>query len=54
MRRLAVVTIALGLAFAGSVALAQEHEGAEKKTDVEPVVEPVAEAVAEPVATAAE
>jgi F-type H+-transporting ATPase subunit b len=35
MRRLAVVTVALGLAFAGSIALAQEHEGAEKKTGAE-------------------
>jgi len=35
MRRLAFVTVALGLAFAGSVALAQEHEGAEKKTGAE-------------------
>jgi F-type H+-transporting ATPase subunit b len=35
MRRLAVVTVALGLVFAGSVALAQEHEGAEKKTGAE-------------------
>ena len=35
MRRLALVTVALGLACAGSVALAQEHEGAEKKTGAE-------------------
>ena len=35
MRRLAVVTVALGLAFAGSTVLAQEHEGAEKKSGAE-------------------
>lgn len=35
MRRLAVVTVALGLAFAGSTVLAQEHEGAEKKAGAE-------------------
>ena len=35
MRRLAVVTVALGLAFAGSTAFAQEHEGAEKKAGAE-------------------
>jgi F-type H+-transporting ATPase subunit b len=35
MRRLAVVTVALGLAFAGSTAFAQEHESAEKKAGAE-------------------
>jgi F-type H+-transporting ATPase subunit b len=35
MRRLAIVTVALGLAFMGTVAPAQEHEGAEKKAGVE-------------------
>ena len=35
MRRLAIVTLSLGLLFAGSVAFAQEHEGAEKKTGAE-------------------
>ncbi|MGD0772980.1 MAG: ATP synthase F0 subunit B [Candidatus Solibacter sp.] len=35
MRRLAVVTVALGLALTGSVALAQEPQGGEKKAGVE-------------------
>jgi len=35
MRRLAVVTVALGLVFAGSTVLAQEHENAEKKSGAE-------------------
>jgi len=33
MRRLAMVTVALGLAFTGSAALAQEHEGGGKKPE---------------------
>ena len=35
MRRLAIVTVALGLAFTGTVAVAQEHEGGEKKAGAE-------------------
>ena len=35
MKRLVVVTIAIGLAFAGRTAFAQEHEGAEKKHGAE-------------------
>jgi F-type H+-transporting ATPase subunit b len=35
MRRLAIVTVALGLAFTGSMAWAQEHEGGQKKAGVE-------------------
>jgi F0F1-type ATP synthase membrane subunit b/b' len=35
MRRLAIVTVALGLAFTGSAVLAQEHEGGQKKAGVE-------------------
>lgn len=35
MRRLAVVTVALGLAFTGTAALAQEHAGGQKKAGVE-------------------
>src|ERR1035437_10665413 len=35
MRLLAVVTVALGLAFPGSVGLAQEPQGGEKKAGVE-------------------
>src|ERR1035437_6379118 len=35
MRRLAMVTVALGLAFTGSAALAQEHEGGQQKAGVE-------------------
>jgi len=31
MRRLAIVTVALGLAFTGTIAFAQDHEGGEKK-----------------------
>ena len=33
MKRLAIVTVAVGLAFTGSVALAQEHEGGQKKEE---------------------
>src|ERR1035437_2398861 len=33
MRRLAMATVALGLAFTGSAALAQEHEGGGKKPE---------------------
>ena len=35
MRRLAIVTVALGLAFTGTPAFAQEHEGGEKKAGAE-------------------
>jgi F-type H+-transporting ATPase subunit b len=35
MRRLAVITVALGLTFTGGLALAQEHEGGEKKAGAE-------------------
>ena len=35
MRRLAILTVALGLAFTGTIAFAQEHEGGEKKAGVE-------------------
>ena len=31
MRRLAILTVAIGLAFTGSLAFGQEHEGGEKK-----------------------
>jgi F0F1-type ATP synthase membrane subunit b/b' len=33
MRRLAIVTVTLGLAFSGGTALAQEHEGGQKKQE---------------------
>jgi F-type H+-transporting ATPase subunit b len=35
MRRLAILTVALGLTFTGSALFAQEHEGGEKKAGVE-------------------
>jgi F-type H+-transporting ATPase subunit b len=35
MRRLAILTVALGLTFAGGAAVAQEHEGGEKKAGTE-------------------
>src|SRR5450755_2000717 len=35
MRRLAIITVALGLTFTGGALFAQEHEGGEKKAGVE-------------------